>query len=62
MRIFIYPCDRCREYSAGKSYRVSSEKDGERLLDMVVCYECFLDASQLGLDTEPVEMGQLGLQ
>lgn len=61
MSIFIHSCERCGEYFAGKSYRVSSEKDGEKLLDLVVCYGCYIEASQLGLDTEAVESGQLAL-
>jgi hypothetical protein len=61
MSIFIYTCDRCRECFAGDSYRVKSEDDGERLLDMVVCYDCHIEASQLGLDTEPIDSGQVVL-
>jgi hypothetical protein len=56
MNTFVYTCDRCREFSVGGSYRVVSDSDGERLLDMVVCYGCYLEASQLGLETEPVEV------
>ena len=51
MSIFIFTCQRCRETSAGESYRVVSDSDGERLLDMIVCYGCYLEASRLGLDT-----------
>lgn len=54
MSVFVYTCDRCWELSAGDPYRVISEDDGERVLDMIVCYGCYLEASQLGLDTEPV--------
>jgi hypothetical protein len=28
---------------------------------MVVCYGCYLEASQLGLETEPVEVEQVVL-
>ncbi len=58
MAIFVYTCERCREPAAGDSYRVSSDSDGERVLDMIVCYGCHLEASQLGLDTEPIGIGE----
>ena len=61
MHIMIYACERCRELFAGKSYRVSSENDGETLLDMVVCHGCYIEASRLGLETETVESGQMSL-
>jgi hypothetical protein len=37
---------------AGKAYRVTSEESGVTLLDMVVCYYCFVDAQRLGLHVE----------
>lgn len=37
---------------AGKAYRVTSEESGITLLDMVVCYYCFVDAQRLGLHVE----------
>ena len=59
MSIFIHSCERCHEYFTGNCYRVMSESDdGERLLDMVVCYGCYLEAARLGLDTEAVEIRQ----
>ena len=61
MTLFIYSCERCQEYFAGKPYRVLSEKDGEKLLDMVVCYGCYVEATQLGLDTAAVEIDQIAL-
>jgi formylmethanofuran dehydrogenase subunit E len=61
MSIFVSPCDRCGEYRAGDSYRVVSDSDGVRLLDMIVCYGCYIEASQLGLDTETIEMSELAL-
>jgi hypothetical protein len=61
MSHFSYVCERCRECFGGNSYRVTSENDGELLLDMVVCYGCYLEASQLGLDTETVESEQIAL-
>ena len=62
MSVFIYTCERCQEYFAGKPHRVLSEKDGEMLLDMMVCFGCYVEASQLGLETEPVEVRQGVLQ
>jgi hypothetical protein len=56
MNLLVYTCDRCREQAAGHSYRVISEDDGERLLDMVVCYACSMEAAELGLDTEASEV------
>jgi hypothetical protein len=50
----VYACERCREFFVGDPYRVISEADGERLLDMTVCYGCYLEASQLGLHTENI--------
>jgi hypothetical protein len=54
MDTLVYSCDRCREYFLGDPYRVISEDDGERVLDMIVCYGCYLEASQLGLHTETI--------
>jgi len=62
MSTFIYTCERCREACAGNSYRVISEDDGgTRLLDIVVCYGCYLEASRLGLDARAIEIGQIAL-
>jgi hypothetical protein len=59
--LFVYTCERCEEPGTGHSYRVVSEGDGERLLDMMVCYGCYMEAAQLGLDTETIEIPQLTL-
>ena len=61
MSVFIHTCERCDECFAGDSYRVISENDGERLLDMLVCYSCYLEASRLGLDAEAIEINQVAL-
>jgi hypothetical protein len=55
--INVYTCERCDQPFEGVSYRVMSE-----LLNMVVCYHCYVEALWLGLDTEPVEMNQVTLQ
>jgi coenzyme F420-reducing hydrogenase beta subunit len=57
----LYACERCQECLAGKTYRVLSENDGEKLLDMLVCHGCYIEASRLGLDAEAVEGGQIAL-
>jgi hypothetical protein len=52
----MFRCERCAEYFTGDSYRVTSEADGANVLDMIVCYGCCLQASELGLDTEVIEV------
>ena len=59
MGMYLYTCERCREDFVGAPYRVVSENDGVLLLDMIVCHVCYLEASQLGLDTQEVEVGQI---
>lgn len=56
MGISIFRCDRCAEYFTGDSFRVTSEADDGIVLDMIVCYGCCLQASELGLDTEVIEV------
>lgn len=58
MGCLISTCDRCGEQFVGNSYRVTSESQGKTLLDMVVCYGCYLEASQLGLDTGTIKMSE----
>ena len=50
-------CDHCEGPLTGKAYRVMSEEDGVRLLDMVVCHACYLEARRIGLDT--AELGSI---
>jgi len=59
--MLLYTCDRCREVRVGPSYRVVSENDGVLLLDMIVCYVCYREASQLGLETQRVEQEPIAL-
>ena len=47
-------CQRCGELITGKTYRVMSQDGGLILIDMMVCYYCFLEARRLGLDGEDV--------
>ena len=49
-----YECQHCGQYINGKAYRVTSEESGVRLLDMVVCFYCFMDAQRLGLHAEEI--------
>ena len=58
MGCLISTCHRCGEQFVGNSYRVTSENQGKTLLDMVVCYGCYLEASQLGLDTGTIKISE----
>jgi hypothetical protein len=49
-----YQCQHCGQFIMGKAYRVTSEESGVKLLDMTVCYYCFVDAQRLGLHTEEI--------
>ena len=51
-----YHCQRCKQFRTGSAYRVTSEEFGLMMLDIVVCYECFLDARRLGLETERIKL------
>ena len=50
-------CDHCEGPVIGRAYRVISEEDGVRLLDMVVCHACYLEARRIGLET--LELGSI---
>ena len=47
-------CEHCNEEIVGKPYRVTSEYEGECLLDMTVCAACASVARSLGLRTEEI--------
>ena len=49
-----YQCQHCGQFIMGKAYRVISEESGIRLLDMTVCYYCYIDAQRLGLNAEEI--------
>jgi hypothetical protein len=49
-------CEHCGEALAGSAYRVTSEEQGVRLLDMVVCNACYLEALKLGLDAKELDL------
>jgi hypothetical protein len=42
-------CQHCGELIVGSAYRVTSEDEGIRLLDMIVCSLCFMAAKRLRL-------------
>jgi hypothetical protein len=42
-------CEHCHRYRNGDGYRVISDDFGSVRLDIIVCYECSLDARRLGL-------------
>jgi hypothetical protein len=50
-------CDHCEGPLIGNAYRVLSEEDGVRLLDMVVCHSCYVEARRIGLKT--AELGSI---
>jgi hypothetical protein len=62
MGVSVFHCDRCAEYLTDNSYRVTSEADGSIVLDMIVCYRCCLQASELGLDSEAIEVRRYAAQ
>ncbi len=41
-------CDHCCQPFDGMPYRVRSEESGIVLLDMIVCYDCYVEARELG--------------
>ncbi len=47
-------CEHCEEELVGNAYRVTSEYEGECLLDMTVCAACASVARSLGLRTEEI--------
>ena len=49
-------CRHCGELIVGSAYRVTSEDEGIRLLDMIVCSLCFMAAKRLRLHTEEINV------
>jgi hypothetical protein len=49
-------CQHCGKWIGGNAYRVTSEEEGIRLLDMIVCSLCFMEAKGLGLHTEAINV------
>lgn len=50
-------CDHCEGPLTDEVYRVLSDEGGVRLLDMVVCHACYLEARKIGLET--AELGSI---
>ena len=50
-----YECEHCGEFISGKFYRVTSIESGVKLLDMIVCYSCFIESQKLGLQAEELD-------
>ena len=48
-------CRHCNEASEGDAYRVSSEENGVVLLDIIVCFQCAMEARGLELSTQRIE-------
>lgn len=49
-------CQHCCELRVGRTYRVTSEEEGVRLLDMIVCDSCYRQAKKLGLRAEEIDL------
>ena len=49
-----YYCQHCHRYRCGDGYRVTSEQSESARLNLVVCYECYLDARRVGLSTDRI--------
>jgi hypothetical protein len=51
-----HTCQHCGELIIGNAYRVRSEDQGIRLLDLVVCCLCSMEAKRLRLHTEEINV------
>jgi hypothetical protein len=47
-------CQHCGQLFVANAYRVTSEEEGIRLLDMIVCSLCFMVAKRLHLHAEKI--------
>jgi hypothetical protein len=50
-------CQHCYQLIAGNAYRVTSEEKGITLLDMIVCYHCYMEAKGIGLHAQKINGG-----
>ena len=50
-------CQHCYQLIVGNAYRVKSEDQGITLLNMIVCYPCFMEANRLGLHAQKINVG-----
>ena len=49
-------CQHCGELIVGNAYRVTSKEAGITLLDMVVCFLCFMEAKGLHLHAKKIDV------
>jgi hypothetical protein len=49
-------CQHCDAPFVDPPYRVKSEESGIVLLDLIVCHRCHVQARELGLRTEKIEV------
>jgi hypothetical protein len=49
-------CQHCDAPFVGPPYRVTSEESGIVLLDLIVCHRCHVQARELGLRTEKIDV------
>ena len=49
-------CQHCDAPFVDQPYRVKSEEAGIVLLDLIVCHRCHMQARELGLSTEKIEV------
>jgi len=49
-------CQHCGQLFVGNAYRVTSEEEGTSLLDMIVCSLCFMEAKNLGLHAQKIDV------
>jgi len=56
-KIMDHICQHCGELIVGNAYRVTSEEEGITLLNMIVCYPCFMEAKKLGLHAQEINVG-----
>jgi superfamily II helicase len=56
MRSMARICQHCGESIVGNAYRVTSEEKGIRLLDMIVCSLCSMEARRLRLHTAEINL------
>jgi len=49
-------CQHCDAPFVDQPYRVKSEEAGIVLLDLIVCHRCHMQARELGLHTEKIEV------
>ena len=54
--IMNHTCQHCGGPIVGNAYRVTGEDQGIALLDLVVCFLCFMEAKRLHLHAEEIDI------